>query len=126
MHSEPNSSPNFGLTQPNFALTQPYFYLTGPNFPLTQNVGTKIVKINALSQPNFGLTQPNFSSNSKFWRKMVKLVALTQKICQKQSNFCPNSAQKRVQLSSENGLTQTSGEWSIALAGKVHKKKTLA
>ena len=49
VQTEPNSGPNFGLTQPNFGLTQ----------------------------PNFGLTQSNFPPNSKFRAKMVKIVALT-------------------------------------------------
>ena len=68
VQTEPNSGPNFGLTQPNFGLTQ----------------------------PNFGLTQSNFPPNSKFRAKMVKIVDLTQKNRQKRSNFSPNSAPKMV------------------------------
>ena len=68
MYFDPNSGPNFGLTQANFALTQ----------------------------PNFALTRPNFPPNSKFRRKMVKIFALTQQNRRNRSNFGPNSAQKMV------------------------------
>ena len=33
VYFDPNSGPNFGLTQANFAITQPNFALTRPNFP---------------------------------------------------------------------------------------------
>ena len=61
VQTEPNSGPNFGLTQPNFGLTQ----------------------------PNFGLTQSNFPPNSKFRAKMVKIVALTQKKSPESIKFWP-------------------------------------
>ena len=63
---DPNSGPNFGLTQPNFGLTQPNF---------------------ALTQPNFGLTQQNFPPNSNFRRFLVKIVVLTHKNWQIHSNL---------------------------------------
>ena len=68
VYFDPNSGPNFGLTQANFALTQ----------------------------PNFALTRPNFPPNSNFRPKMVKNFALTQQNRQNRSNFGPNSAQKMV------------------------------
>ena len=59
VYLDPNSGPNFGLTQPNFALTQ----------------------------PNFGLTQQNFPPNSNFRRILVKIVVLTHKNWQIHSNL---------------------------------------
>ena len=49
VQTEPNSVPNFGLTQPNFGLTQPNFGLTQSNFPPNSNFRAKMVKIVALS-----------------------------------------------------------------------------
>ena len=59
MNLDPNSGPNFGLTQRIFALTQ----------------------------QNFALTQPKFHPNSNFRQILVQFDALTQKNGPKQSNY---------------------------------------
>ena len=64
---DPNSRPNFGLTQSNFALTQPIFALNRPNFPLNSKFQRKMVKIFALTQQ----IRSNFGPNSA--QKMVKI-----------------------------------------------------
>ena len=66
VYFDPNSEPNFGLTQRNFALTQQNF---------------------AQTQQNFALTHQKFHPNSSFRKILVQFDALTHKNGQKNSNY---------------------------------------